>query len=92
MLLALLPGFFGFWGLGHIYLGRPRQGFRHLVFGLLLVGVMMLMASSPGLIFTVIFLVLLALVYLALYGYQAFETFALALALGASPPQWPPRR
>ncbi len=37
--LALVPGFLGFWGIGHLYLGRVRRGLLLLVSGWVLLGV-----------------------------------------------------
>lgn len=92
MLLALLPGLLGVWGMGHFYLGEPDRGFRFLVLGLLITISMMLLASAAHLVFTVICLVFLALVWLALYAYHAFEVLTLTAMKGATPPRWPFRR
>jgi hypothetical protein len=36
LLLALLPGFFGFWGIGHFYIGKTTRGVVFLICGLFL--------------------------------------------------------
>ena len=38
VVLALIPGAFGIWGLGHIYAGRVRDGIVLLVSGVVLAG------------------------------------------------------
>ncbi|MDD3398873.1 MAG: zinc ribbon domain-containing protein [Candidatus Methanomethylophilaceae archaeon] len=89
MLLALLPGLVGIWGLGHIYLGEMDRGLRFLVLGVLMTLSMVLLASASYLVFTVICLVFLALAWLALFAYHAFEVLALTAMKGATPPRWP---
>ncbi|MGE4275202.1 MAG: hypothetical protein AB7E27_03950 [Candidatus Methanomethylophilaceae archaeon] len=89
MLLAILPGIFGIWGLGHLYLGESQRGLKFLAVGLLLTISMLILASAAYLVFTVVCLVFLALVWLALYAYHAFETLALVAMKGATPPHLP---
>ncbi|WP_456469518.1 hypothetical protein [Archaeoglobus sp.] len=45
-LLALVLGFFGFWGIGHIYAGNLKKGLALLLLGLLLAGALILFSLA----------------------------------------------
>ena len=49
-ILALIGGFFGIWGLGHLYVGKIGRGIAILILGLLLQGSLIAMFLLPMLI------------------------------------------
>ncbi|HIJ00654.1 MAG TPA: zinc ribbon domain-containing protein [Candidatus Methanomethylophilaceae archaeon] len=80
LLLALLPGALGIWGLGHIYLGAGRRGLYFLGSGLILTLLLAALAYGWFLVITIVCLVLIALIWLAGFVMQALEAWMLAQA------------
>lgn len=77
LLLAILPGVFGLWGLGHIYMGLTERGLYLLATGVVLTSILIALAYGWFLIITIICLVMLSIVWLAAFAMQALEIWML---------------
>ncbi|MFP4170457.1 MAG: zinc-ribbon domain-containing protein [Methanomassiliicoccales archaeon] len=92
LILGILPGIFGIWGIGQMYVGRVIRGVALLVLGLvgigglwiLLIGGymigMMNVGADPAHIFpgALILIIILVAVTIALLIWQAYDAYALA--------------
>lgn len=78
LLLALIPGIIGLWGLGHIYMGLTERGLSFLGAGIVLTTTLVALAYGWFLIITIVCLVMASIIWLGLFILQAFEAWMLS--------------
>jgi TM2 domain-containing membrane protein YozV len=83
LLLAILLGLFGIWGIGHFYLGQNGRGVVFLIAGLAIASVGTAVGFIAGLFTFGIAAVLVWLLGLAGYIYQVVDAYNSARSLGA---------
>jgi TM2 domain-containing membrane protein YozV len=78
VLLAIIPGLFGIWGLGHIYVGQTARGVQLLITGIVITILLMASYYAWFLIFTLVCMVILALAWFLIFVWQSYEAYILA--------------
>jgi TM2 domain-containing membrane protein YozV len=94
LILALIPGLFGFLGIGHLYIGRIVRGiillFSGFIIGPLIVALAFLLTMDPvvlivvGIFWIIIWLILL--IWQTMDAYQLAKTYNHILRMRGSPP------
>lgn len=79
LLLALLPGVFGFFGLGHLYQRDYRKGFAFLATGVFMMSVIVLLNTAVGGALAVFLTIGLTILFIGAYLFQAFDAFVRSL-------------
>ena len=78
VLLAIIPGLFGIWGLGHIYVGQTQRGVQLLITGIVITVLLLATYYFWFLIFTLVCMVILALAWFLIFVWQSYEAYILA--------------
>ncbi len=81
IILGLIVGLIGLWGIGQMYVGRIARGVMFLILGLILMPALVLIGAfgmfvTAGLSLLLIFA--LPIVYLVLWIYQGYDAYKLA--------------
>ncbi len=82
LLLALLLGITGIWGIGHFYLGKAGAGVAFLVGGFVISIVSLILGLILGLLTFGIATVFFGLLWVAGYAFQAVDAYNCAKAMG----------
>lgn len=76
--LALVLGFFGLWGVGHMYVGRFARGISLLFAGLVVGGLFWLSVVLTVILIGYIGMILFGLFFIGGWLWQAFDAYNLA--------------
>lgn len=82
-ILALIPGVFGFWGIGHIYVGKIWKGLVLLGIGILgvitiFVFPLAILIATKDLASVISAFFILFLVYFLIFIWQVYDAYKLA--------------
>jgi TM2 domain-containing membrane protein YozV len=77
LILALVPGLFGIWGIGHIYVGEITKGIL-LLFGGIILGIIMIL-------FTFFCWIIILILGFFIWIWQAYDAYRIAKETQASP-------
>jgi TM2 domain-containing membrane protein YozV len=83
LLLALLLGIMGIWGIGHFYLGKAGAGIAFLIGGFIIGIGTLTLGILLGLVTFGIATIFFGLLWLAGYAFQAVDAYNCAKAMGA---------